>query len=160
PKGALSHGIGWLARRHVPRPLREHLYTGFARRVGADPTAPDLAEHPLSSYERFDDFFTRRLPLGARPVAAGDDVAVCPCDGVLSEAGIAEGGRMIQCKGRDYTIRGLLADEAEARAFEGGAYATLYLAPRNYHRVHAPTGDRVTGYRHIPGAFFPVNPVS
>jgi phosphatidylserine decarboxylase len=157
PKGAFSHGVGWLARRKIPRPLRSRIYSGFAARAGVDLGAVD---RPLDRFERFDDFFTRPLQPGARPIAPGDDVAVSPCDGVLSEAGIAEGGRMIQCKGRDYTVRGLLADESEARAFEGGAYATIYLAPRNYHRVHAPTGQAVTGYRHIPGAFFPVNPVS
>ncbi|MSP63917.1 MAG: phosphatidylserine decarboxylase [Myxococcales bacterium] len=159
PKGALTHGIGWLARRQVPRSLRVPLYTRFARRTGAD-LSPAALDQPLAAFPRFDDFFTRTLPQGSRPIASGDDVAVSPCDGVLSEAGITEGGRILQCKGRDYTLRGLLADEAEARAFEGGAYATLYLAPRNYHRVHAPTGDVVTGYRHIPGAFFPVNPIS
>jgi phosphatidylserine decarboxylase len=157
PKGAVSHGIGWLAKRGVPRPLRAPIYRRFARRVGAD--LSQLAA-PLDRFERFDDFFTRSLPSGARPIAPGDDVAVSPCDGRVSEVGVAEGGRLLQCKGRDYTVRGLLADESEARQFEGGAYATIYLAPRDYHRVHAPTGDHVTGWRHVPGAFFPVNPMS
>jgi phosphatidylserine decarboxylase len=60
----------------------------------------------------------------------------------------------------DYTVRGLLADPVEARSFEGGAYACIYLAPRDYHRIHAPVKGRILGYRHIPGAFFPVNPLS
>src|SRR5262245_35630033 len=98
PKGALSHGIGWLARRPVPRPLRRPLYARFARRVGADLS---LLDRPLEGFGRFDDFFTRALPEGARPIAPGDDVVVSPCDGVLSEVGIAEGGRLLQCKGRD-----------------------------------------------------------
>jgi phosphatidylserine decarboxylase len=67
---------------------------------------------------------------------------------------------MIQCKGLDYTVRGLLADPVEARSFEGGAYACIYLAPRDYHRIHSPVKGRILGYRHIPGAFFPVNPLS
>lgn len=157
PKGTLSRGIGWAARRRVPRPLRRALYGGFARYVGADLS---LLERPLDAFERFDDFFTRPLRDGARPIAEGPGVVVSPCDGVVSEAGIAEGGRLIQCKGRDYTIAGLLADAAEARSFEGGAYATIYLSPRDYHRVHNPVDGKVTGYRHIPGAFFPVNPMS
>ena len=70
------------------------------------------------------------------------------------------GGRLIQCKGLDYTVAGLLADAVEARSFEGGAYATIYLSPRDYHRIHSPAEGKVTGYRHIPGAFFPVNPLS
>jgi phosphatidylserine decarboxylase len=141
----------------VPRRLRPALYGGFARRVGADMSALD---RPLDAFERFDDFFTRPLKPDARPLAGGDDVVASPCDGVVSEVGIADGGRLIQCKGLDYTVRGLLADQLEAGAFEGGAYATIYLAPRDYHRVHAPLAGRVTGYRHIPGAFFPVNPLS
>jgi phosphatidylserine decarboxylase len=155
PKGTFSRGIGWLAKRRVPRPLRKPIYSGFARYAGADLSVLD---RPLDAFERFDDFFTRPLPAGARPIDA--DAVVSPVDGRISELGIAEGGRMIQCKGLDYTVRGLLADAAEARSFEGGAYATLYLAPRDYHRIHSPVKGRITGYRHIPGAFFPVNPLS
>jgi phosphatidylserine decarboxylase len=157
PKGTIAHGIGWMARQRVPKRLRARLYRGFAERYGAD-----LGEvpEPLEAYESFDAFFTRGIPDGSRPIAPGDDVAVSPCDGVLSEVGLADGGRMLQCKGRDYTVRGLLGDEAEARPFIGGPYATIYLAPRNYHRVHTPAGGHVVGYRHVPGAFFPVNPAS
>jgi phosphatidylserine decarboxylase len=156
PKGTLSRGIGWLARRRVPKPLRRPIYGGFARYAGADLS---LLDRPLDEFERFDDFFTRPLAPGVRPVEEGD-VVVSPVDGVISEIGMCEGGRMIQCKGLDYMVRGLLADPNEARAFEGGAYATLYLAPRDYHRIHAPVKGKITGYRHIPGAFFPVNPLS
>lgn len=157
PKGTFSRGVGWLARRHVPRPLRKPIYSGFARAAGADLS---LLDRPLDAFERFDDFFTRPLQPGVRPVDVRPGVVVSPVDGAISEIGVADGGRMIQCKGMDYTVRGLLADAAEARRFEGGAYATLYLAPRDYHRVHSPVAGRITGYRHIPGAFFPVNPLS
>ncbi len=157
PKGTFSRGVGWLARRRVPRPLRRAIYGGFARSVGADLSAID---RPLDQFERFDDFFTRPLSPGARPVDDAPGAVVSPVDGVVSQVGLADGGRLIQCKGLDYTVRGLLADAEEARRFEGGAYATLYLAPRDYHRIHAPVGGEVVGYRHIPGAFFPVNPIS
>jgi phosphatidylserine decarboxylase len=144
-----------MSRRRIPKSLRSTLYGAFANQFGVD-----LAEvpAPLDSFDCFDDFFTRELPPGRRPIAPGDDVAVSPCDGVLAEVGLAEGGRLIQAKGRDYTLRGLLADESEAQRFQGGPYATIYLAPKNYHRVHAPTGGRVAGFRHVPGAFFPVKP--
>jgi phosphatidylserine decarboxylase len=157
PKGTFSRGIGWLARRRVPPRLRPLVYGGFARRVGVDLSQLD---RPLEAFERFDDFFTRPLPHGARPVAEGDQVVVSPVDGVVSEVGVAEGGRLIQCKGLDYTVRGLLADAVEARHFEGGGYATFYLSPRDYHRVHSPVDGKVVGYRHVPGAFFPVNPLA
>jgi phosphatidylserine decarboxylase len=157
PKGTFSRGVGWLARLPVPRVLRRPIYGGFARSVGADLS---LLDRPIDQFERFDDFFTRPLAPGLRPVDPSENAVVSPVDGVVSEVGVAEGGRLIQCKGLDYTVRGLLADAVEARSFEGGAYATLYLAPRDYHRIHAPIGGKVTGYRHIPGAFFPVNPLS
>jgi phosphatidylserine decarboxylase len=157
PKGTFSRGVGWLAKRRVPRKLRRAVYGGFARYAGADLTALD---RPIDAFERFDDFFTRPLRAGLRPIAGGDGGVVSPVDGRISELGVAEGGRMIQCKGLDYTVKGLLADPLEARAFEGGAYVTLYLAPHNYHRIHSPAAGRVAGYRHIPGAFFPVNPLS
>ena len=157
PKGMFSSGVGWLARRRVPRPLRRVIYGGFARAAGADLSQLD---RPIDAFERFDDFFTRPLAPGARPLDRGADAVVSPVDGVVSQIGVAEGGRLIQAKGLDYTVRGLLADAVEARAFEGGAYATLYLAPRDYHRIHSPVAGVVTGYRHIPGAFFPVNPLS
>ncbi len=157
PKASFSSGVGWMARRKVPRPLRRAVYGGFARYAGADLSALD---RPIDAFERFDDFFTRPLLDGARPVDARPRVVVSPVDGRVSESGIATAGRLIQAKGLDYSVEGLLGDAAEAAPFIGGAYATLYLAPRDYHRIHSPVAGRVTGYRHIPGAFYPVNPLS
>src|SRR5215475_4327493 len=82
PKGTLSRGIGWLARRRVPRTLRRPLYGGFARYAGADLSQLD---RPLDAFERFDDFFTRPLPSGARPIDSSDGVIVSPVDGTISE---------------------------------------------------------------------------
>ena len=157
PKDSFSSGVGWIARRTLPRPLRKAVYGGFARYAGADLSVLD---RPIDDFERFDDFFTRPLPQGARPVDARPGVIVSPVDGRVSEVGIASAGRMIQAKGLDYSVEGLLNDAAEARTFAGGAYATLYLAPRDYHRIHTPVGGSVVAYRHIPGAFYPVNPLS
>lgn len=157
PKQAFSRGVGWASRLRVPPGLRRPLYHGFSRRYGVDLGEVD---RPLGDFERFDDFFCRPLPPGARPIAAGEDVLVSPCDGVLSEHGLAREGRCIQAKGIHYTVAGLLLDAERARRFLGGTFATLYLAPRNYHRVHAPLSGRVLGYRHIPGARYPVNELS
>jgi len=157
PKGTFSRGVGWAASRRVPKVLRNPIYGGFARLVGADLSVVD---RPLGEFARFDEFFTRPLRPGVRPIAEGDGVVASPVDGVVSETGVADGDRLIQCKGLDYSIAGLLADPVEARAFEGGAYATIYLSPRDYHRIHSPADSKATGYRHIPGAFFPVNPMS
>src|SRR5262245_16020067 len=89
PKGMFSLGVGWLARRRVPRPLRRMIYGGFARAAGADLSQLD---RPIDAFERFDDFFTRPLVPGSRPLDDGADAVVSPVDGVVSQRGVAEGG--------------------------------------------------------------------
>ena len=138
----------------MPRFARAGLYGAFARRVGANLAE---VEKPLGDYASLDDFFVRRLKPGARPVVADPDVVVSPCDGSIAESGIAGGGRMIQAKGIDYKLANLIPDADAAARFEGGAYVTIYLAPRDYHRVHFPADGMVNGFQHIPGALFPVN---
>lgn len=157
PKQAFSRGVGWASRLRVPSALRAPLYSGFAWRYGVDLSEVD---RPLDEFERFDDFFCRPLPGGARDIAPGDALLSAPCDGVLSEYGVTSEGRCIQAKGISYTVSGLLADEVAARRLLGGTFATIYLAPHNYHRVHAPLPGLVTGYRHVPGARYPVNSLS
>jgi phosphatidylserine decarboxylase len=126
----------------------------FARGFAVD---VDEAEQPLAGYRTFEEFFTRRLKAGARPVAGGERAAVSPVDAVVAAVGLSEGGSLVQCKGRDYTLAALLDDLGDARLFAGGAYLTLYLAPRDYHRIHAPLAGAIDGYRYIPGHLFPVN---
>lgn len=157
PKQAFSRGMGWASRLSVPRPLRDPIYRGFALHYGVDLGELD---RPLSDFDRFDDFFCRPLPEGAREIAPGDDVLVSPCDGILSGTGPADEGRCIHAKGQEYTLGSFLQDEAAAQRFLGGTFVTLYLAPHNYHRVHIPLPAEVRGYRHIPGARYPVNPLS
>ena len=157
PKGALSHVIGWGARRKLPKILRAPLYRGFARQVGAN---LDEVERPLAEYARFNDFFTRNLVPGARSISSAPGIAVMPCDGRVAEFGDVVDGRMIQCKGRDSSLRGLLGDDAMALGFAGGRFATIYLSPKDYHRVHSPAEGTITGWHHLPGAFYPVNPAA
>lgn len=157
PKQAFSRGMGWASRLSVPRPLRDPIYRSFARHYGIDLSELD---RPLSEFDRFDDFFCRPLPEGARQIEAGTDVLVAPCDGVLSVLGNTDDGMCIQAKGHDYTVSGLLADEGAAQRFRGGLFMTIYLAPHNYHRVHSPIDSQVVGFRHIPGARYPVNQLS
>ena len=121
----------------------------------------DLSECPeLDAYRTFGEFFARPLRPGLRPVAAGERVLVSPVDGVVSECGPLAGGRLVQAKGIDYSAAALLGDPLLAARFEGGAYLTIYLSPRDYHRIHFPLGGAVTGYRYLPGRLFPVNPVA
>ena len=156
PKNAVSRLAGALTRWQAPAPLRLAAMKAFARRYGID-----LAECPdLELYRTFGEFFARPLRPGLRPIATGERVVVSPVDAVVSETGLAAGGRLVQAKGIDYPAAALLGDDALARRLEGGAFATLYLSPRDYHRIHFPLGGRVTGWRYLPGRLWPVNPAS
>jgi len=156
PKNALSRAAGALTRWRAPAPVRLAAMRAFARRYGID-----LSECPdLDVYRTFGEFFARPLRPGLRPVAPGETVVVSPVDAVVSETGVAAGGRLVQAKGIDYTVAALLGDDDVARALEGGAYATLYLSPKDYHRIHFPLGGKVTGWRYLPGRLWPVNPAS
>ncbi len=156
PKNALSRLVGAATRLPAPGPVRGALMRAFAARYGVDLGECD----DLSTFRTFGEFFARPLRPGLRPIEPGDEVVVSPVDGVVSEAGIASGGRMIQAKGIDYRLQDLLADAAVAARLAGGAYATLYLSPRDYHRIHFPISGRVTGWRYVPGRLWPVNAAS
>lgn len=154
PRSRLSRLVGGASRlAGLPGAQQAAIHT-FAQQYKVN---VDEAELPLEAYETFGDFFVRRLKPGARPIAPGEDVVVSPVDGTVSQVGIAEGGRLIQAKGRDYSLAKLLDDEDEARRFEGGAWATIYLSPRDYHRIHAPLGGKILGWRYVPGHLWPVN---
>jgi phosphatidylserine decarboxylase len=156
PKHGLSRLVGAATRARLPGPLLRAAVRAFAARYQVD-----LSEcPPLEGYRTFGEFFARPLLPGRRPVAPGDQVVVSPVDGVVSECGVAAEGRLVQAKGIDYTADALLADAALARRVAGGAFATLYLSPRDYHRIHFPLGGRVTGWRCVPGTLWPVNPAS
>jgi len=156
PKNALSRVAGALTRWRAPEPLRLAAMKAFARRYGID-----LSECPdLDVYRTFGEFFARPLRPGRRPIAPGDSVVVSPVDGVVSESGVAAGGTLVQAKGIEYSAAALLADEDLARRLEGGPYATVYLSPRDYHRIHFPLPGRVIGWRYVPGLLWPVNPAS
>jgi phosphatidylserine decarboxylase len=156
PKNLLSRAAGALTRWRAPRGVRLAAMKAFAARYGVD-----LAASPeLESYRTFAEFFARPLNPGLRPVAPGDGVVVSPVDGTVSQAGRSTAGRLVQAKGIDYALAALVGDEALARRLEGGAWATIYLSPRDYHRIHFPLGGAVTGWRHVPGRLWPVNPAS
>jgi phosphatidylserine decarboxylase len=156
PKNTLSRAAGALTRWRAPEPVRLAAMKAFARRYGID-----LSECPdLEVYRTFGEFFARPLRPGLRPIAQGEATPVSPVDALVSEVGVATGGRLVQAKGIDYTAAALLGDEALARRIEGGAYATLYLSPKDYHRIHFPLGGTVLGWRYVPGRLWPVNAAS
>jgi phosphatidylserine decarboxylase len=137
--------------------LTTALIRWFIGRYGVDMTeaaAPDPA-----AYATFNEFFTRPLRTGARPLAAAG--LVSPVDGAVSQLGPIRGDRIFQAKGHDYTTRALVGgDAALAARFEDGMFATLYLSPRDYHRIHMPCAGRLVRMWHVPGALFSVNPTT
>src|SRR5690606_41340919 len=106
----------------------------------------------------FNDFFTRELAEGARPIDGTETTLISPVDGFLSAAGRIDGNSVLQAKGIHYTLEDLLAtDLDQAAQFREGSFATLYLAPFNYHRVHSPLSGRLTAARYVPGHLYSVN---
>jgi len=129
----------------------------FVGRYGVN--MAEAAQSDVTRYATFNDFFTRELKAGARLLA--DAAWLCPVDGAISQFGALDGDRLLQAKGHDYTATALVGgDAALARQFQGGHFATLYLSPRDYHRIHMPCDGRLRRMIHVPGALFSVNPTT
>lgn len=128
--------------------------------VGAFNVDMSLAKEPnLDSYPSFNAFFTRALRSDARPIVADENLLASPVDGAISQLGEIKNGRIFQAKGRDYTLLELLGGDTEkAQLFEDGSFATIYLSPRDYHRIHLPVDGKLTAMSHIPGRLFSVSP--
>src|SRR6478752_2476622 len=159
PKNALSRAVGSLCRIPAPQPIVQTAMRLFIKKFGVDMSE---AEFPLEHYQTFTEFFTRRLKPGARPITPGETLPISPVDGTVGMCGRIEDGTLVQAKGRTYTLPELLGGPTaalDARDFEGGTFVTIYLAPYNYHRIHAPLGGRITGYTNVPGNLWPVNAV-
>jgi len=119
----------------------------------------DETRDPVESFDSFQAFFTRALKEGARPIDPAPDAIVSPCDGAWGASGVVEDGLLLQLKGQHYPLAALLGSEVDARAYEGGTYATLYLSPADYHRFHAPCDVEVSRVRYVPGSLWPVNQI-
>lgn len=152
PQHAVSRLAGRLADSRV-RWIRRPFVHGFARFYRVDMSEAERPE--LDDYVSFNDFFTRALRAGARPLDADPLALVSPVDGVVSQAGPLDAGRLLQSKGVAYRLEDLI--EGDGAAFHGGSFVTLYLAPSDYHRVHAPASGRLTATTAIPGRLFSVN---
>lgn len=138
------------------RPWKSLQIRWFIRRYGVDMS--EALEPEPRAYEHFNAFFTRALRAGCRPLDAEAGAILCPADGRVSEIGDIRGGRILQAKGRCYSLRALLGGDARRAApFEDGRFATVYLAPRDYHRVHMPMDGRLREATYIPGRMFSVN---
>jgi len=151
----LSRLTGRLSDLRLPRAVLAPAIRLYARAFGV---ALGEAALPPEAYPSFNAFFTRRLRDGARPVDAAPGVVASPTDSRLSVIGpVPPDGLLEQVKGSRYSIEALLASTEDAAAFRAGAYATLYLSPAMYHRVHSPVDGRIRAWRYVPGRLFPVN---
>ena len=156
PKQALTVLAGKLAGARAGS-LTTSVIRWFVQRYGvnmAEAANPDVAAYPT-----FNEFFTRPLRDGARPLAPAD--FICPVDGAISQFGAIERDQIFQAKGHSYSTAALVGGDRELAAqFEDGSFATLYLSPRDYHRIHMPSDGRLTRMIYVPGALFSVNPTT
>lgn len=154
PKNAMSRLAGRFVSLRLPQPLQRWQILLAAWWFGIN-----LGEvrDPLESFACFQDFFVRALRPGVRPLAQDPNAIASPCDGAWGEAGVVEDGQLVQVKGQDYSLGALLGSDADAKRFEGGSFATLYLSPADYHRFHAPCDVKISKARYLEGTLWPVN---
>ena len=156
PKRALTELAGRVASMHGGS-VTQAMIRKFIARYGVDMN--EAANPDTTAYASFNEFFTRALKPGARPLAEGG--LLCPVDGAISQFGAIERDQIFQAKGHSYTTTALVGgDAALAARFEYGHFATLYLSPRDYHRIHMPARGRLTRMIHVPGELFSVNPAT
>ena len=156
PKQALTRFAGFVASRErgwvtteIIRRFVAHYQVNMAEALDAD----------IASYRTFNDFFTRALKPGARPLANAE--LVCPVDGAISQFGPIQGNQLYQAKGHTYSTTALVGgDQALAAQYQHGSFATIYLSPKDYHRIHMPAAGRLVRMVHVPGDLFSVNPVT
>ena len=156
PKRALTKFAGFVASRRRGWVTTEIIRRFVAKyRVNMD----EALDSDIGSYHTFNDFFTRALKPGARPLARAD--LICPVDGAISQFGAIEHDQLIQAKGHNYSTTALVGgDEALAEQYLNGSFATIYLSPKDYHRIHMPADGRLSRMIYVPGELFSVNPVT
>lgn len=158
PGHLVSRVLHVIARIRAPA-FKNRLITWFAGHYRVD--LSEAVEPEPRNYEHFNAFFTRALRPGARTVAEGERVIACPVDGTVSQIGTIRAGHLFQAKGHSYSLEQLLGGSAQrAELFDEGLFATVYLSPRDYHRIHMPLDGRLREMVHVPGRLFSVNPAT
>jgi phosphatidylserine decarboxylase len=153
PHHLLSRGVGILAKNHL---LRKLFIRTFIKRYKVDLSQAKIQD--VEKFENFNAFFTRELQADARPLPTAQGAIVCPADGAVSQLGDIAGGNLLQAKGKHYSCQSLLAGDAQMAAlFQSGKFATIYLSPSDYHRVHMPMAGILKKTIYVPGKLFSVN---
>jgi phosphatidylserine decarboxylase len=154
PHHLLSRLVGSLAKCEAPW-LKDRFISWFIKRYQVDMS---LAQEPdPKHYANFNAFFTRALQPGLRPIAAGENTIISPADGCISQLGAITAGRIFQAKNHNFSVEELLASTSLAQPFQHGSFATVYLSPKDYHRVHMPFTGRLKQMVYVPGRLFSVN---
>ncbi len=154
PQHLLSRAIGYLAKSETPF-IRQQFISGFISKYQVDMS--EAAESDPEAYTNFNAFFTRALKPDARPLCPEGNIA-CPADGAVSQIGEIKDGQIFQAKGRNYSLSALVGGNDDyAAPFLNGKFATIYLSPRDYHRVHMPLAGKLEYMVHVPGDLFSVN---
>jgi phosphatidylserine decarboxylase len=148
--------ISSLAGKLMRSPLSKSFIKRYVNHYGIDISG---IEKPVEHYKNLNEFFTRKLAPGARPIDPAPESIVSPVDGTVAQAGKIENGSIIQAKGVYYTVEQLLGSKEKAQRFLNGDFITIYLSPRDYHRIHIPVSGKITGYHYIPGRLHPVNEI-
>jgi len=155
PQHALSRLVGKLAQCQVPA-IKNFIIAKFVEQYGVDLSEALIED--IQQFQDFNDFFTRELKPGLRPVEESSAAIACPADGAVSEIGDIEAGSLLQAKGQRYSLVTLLGDNTQlADIFMGGKFATIYLSPKDYHRVHMPCDGKLVSTTYVPGKLFSVN---
>ena len=155
PQHLLSRVVGWFANTRI-KGIKKIFIRWFIKRYQVDMSI--AAEPNPDSYPNFNAFFTRPLASDQRPISENSRHIVCPADGVISQIGPIEGGRIFQAKGRYFTLEELLGGDPNlAKPFYNGLFTTIYLSPKDYHRVHMPYTGSLTTMIYVPGKLFSVN---
>jgi len=155
PHHAISRLTLWVTRSRLVW-LKNGLMSWFIKRFNVDMTEAEVSDY--KKYETFNAFFTRKLKKEVRPVVEGDNVILCPVDGAVSQVGKIEGDTIYQAKGHNYSALALLGGHEDLAAqFQDGYFSTLYLSPRDYHRIHMPLSGQLQNVVYVPGRLFSVN---
>ena len=154
PHHPLSRLVYWLTRQGGP--LVTPAINWFIKAFRVDMADAQITE--VERFKTFNEFFVRELKPGARPIDLNEDRLVSPVDGTVSQCGDIMNDHLFQAKGQFYTVEDLLGDESLAKHFSGGRFATIYLAPYNYHRIHMPLAGILRKMIHVPGRLFSVAP--
>lgn len=157
PQHTLSRLVGLLAASESPF-IKSTFIRTFHQRYQIDMTLAE--QEDLASYKSFNDFFTRSLKEGVRQIDSAANSIVSPADGAISQLGHIEGDAVFQAKGQSFSVKQLIGNTDLAAPFAGGEFATVYLSPKDYHRVHVPFAGRLTDTIYVPGELFSVNTVT